>query len=114
MKKTEQFFRKIYLGLKNTGERPIVETMFEDLRSVFQCVYVFAGTFAQGKSVLDFGCGGGYGAEYLSRFTDENVVGFDIDKPTIRINNRFFNKKNLTFISERKKERNMVWWFLVK
>jgi len=110
MKKTKHFFRKIYLELINTGERPIVKTIFEDIRSVFRCAYEFAGTFAQGKSVLDFGCGGGYGTEYLSRFTDRNVVGFDIDKPTIRINNRFFNKRNLSFISEVKeiKQYDMV------
>lgn len=97
MKAIKQLIKKIYLELINTGERPIVETMFEDVHHNVQHSYAFAAKFARGKSILDFGCGGGYGTEYLSRFTDKNVTGFDIDKKTIGINKKFFNKNNLIF-----------------
>ncbi|WP_427551608.1 methyltransferase domain-containing protein [Methylomonas sp. MS20] len=40
--------------------------------------YKFACLFAQGKNVLDFGCGTGYGAAMLSEVA-EKVIGLDID-----------------------------------
>jgi len=90
---------KIYLELINTGERPILNTKFEEIDAVLQFAYKFAESRIKNTdSVLDYGCGGGYGAEYLSRFTKGTVVGFDIDKNTIKKNILFYNEsKNLKF-----------------
>lgn len=90
---------KIHLELINTGERPILNTKFEEIDAVLQFAYKFAGSrIKNADSVLDYGCGGGYGTEYLSRFTKGTVVGFDIDKNTISKNCLFYDKnKNLKF-----------------
>jgi len=106
---------KIYLELINTGERPMLETIFERINAVYQFSYIFASDLVKNKSVLDFGCGGGYGTEYLSRFTKQIVTGFDIDKRTIEINDKYFNKGNLMFISNQKmiKEYDIVVSFQV-
>jgi len=90
---------KIYLELINTGERPILYTRFEEIEAVLQFAYKFAESKIKDTDfVLDYGCGGGYGTEYLSRFTKRAVVGFDIDKNTIKKNIFFYNKnKNLEF-----------------
>lgn len=95
--------KKIYFELVNTGERPILNTKFEKIEDVLQFAYKFAAEkIKRSDSVLDYGCGGGYGTEYLSRFTEERVVGFDIDKNTIKINSIFYGKNNnLKFTSDK-------------
>ncbi len=97
----KKIIKKIINEVRNTGERPILNTEFEKIDPVLQFAYQFAAKrIEKNHSVLDYGCGGGYGTEYLSRFTGENVVGFDIDKSTIKINNNFYKaKENLKFIS---------------
>ena len=45
--------------------------------------YCFASTFAQGKRILDFGCGEGYGSALLSKRANA-VVGIDRDEATIQ------------------------------
>lgn len=85
--------------IRNTGERPLINTMWEDVDLVLRFSYKFAAEKVAGDaSVLDFGCGGGYGAEYLSRATSNTTVGFDADSATIRKNRIFFkDKPNLFF-----------------
>ncbi|MBI5873613.1 MAG: class I SAM-dependent methyltransferase [Candidatus Omnitrophica bacterium] len=85
--------------IRNTGERPIINTKFEDVEPVLQFAYKFASKkIAENSTVLDFGCGGGYGTEYLSRSKKNITVGYDCDAATIR-NNRIFFKSacNLSF-----------------
>lgn len=97
-----RFLGRIINEFKNTGERPVLNKWFEEVEPVFGFAYVFAGEKASNKSILDFGCGGGYGSEYLSRFTKKGVVGFDIDKEVITTNSRFFSKiKNLSFTDKK-------------
>jgi 2-polyprenyl-3-methyl-5-hydroxy-6-metoxy-1,4-benzoquinol methylase len=91
--------KNLYLDLINTGERPILEKKFEDIISDHQFAYKFAVNYVKNKTVMDFGCGGGYGSEFLSRFTLKNVIGYDIDKNTIATTDHFFNNKNLSFTS---------------
>mgnify|MGYP001099489251 CR=1 FL=1 len=93
-----EFFKKIINELRNTGERPQIETMFEEIQPVLQFAYKFAKGKIRNKSILDYGCGGGYGTEYLSRFTNKSVIGFDIDKKTINVNKDFYSSiDNLIF-----------------
>lgn len=96
--------KKILNELQNFGERPILETPFEDVNPVLQFAYKWATKYAKDKSVLDYGCGGGYGTAYLARFTKQPVVGFDIDTSTIEKNTKFYSSvKNLSFITDKNK-----------
>lgn len=104
------------MELNNTGERPILETKFENINPVLQCAYSYAAKKARGKAVMDYGCGGGYGIEYISHFTTKETVGFDIDKKTIAINKQFYKSvRNLSFTTllNKKKKFDMVVSFQV-
>ncbi len=91
-------FNRIITELSNTGERPMIGKYFEEINPVLRFAYQQAVPYIKHKSVLDFGCGGGYGTEYLSRFTNKDVLGYDIDIKTIKINKQFFvRNKNLKF-----------------
>lgn len=113
LKALKEKLKGIYFDLINTGERPLLEIKFEEINSDQQFAYQLASKYLQGKTVLDFGCGGGYGTEFLSRFTKRTVTGYDIDSKTIQITNNFFKKPNLKFISssESIKEYDVVTMF---
>lgn len=91
---------KIINEIRNNGERPRLNTPFEEMEPAEKFAYIFAAQkIKKGSTVLDFGCGSGYGSEYFSRFTKKKVIGYDIDKITIGINNEFYkNVKNLEFL----------------
>ncbi|MFH1459861.1 MAG: methyltransferase domain-containing protein [Candidatus Omnitrophota bacterium] len=75
----------------NTGERPIINRKFEQADRVHQIVYEMSAKFINKQSqVLDYGCAGGYGSEYLSRFTQNKVVGYDINAKVINQAALFF------------------------
>ena len=97
---------KIIQEFKDTGERPITCKIFEDINnpSIKFAYEEIAKLYSlKNKNILDFGCGGGYGTEYLSRYTKKTVTGYDIDKKTIITNNKFYeNIKNLKFIYNKK------------
>ena len=115
LKEFNKRIKCLYLGLINTGERPILEKKFEDIIPDHQFAYRFASRYIDGKTVLDFGCGGGYGTEFLSRFTKKIVTGFDVDSKTIRIAKKFFKKQNLYFIDNKEniKKYNVITMFQV-
>lgn len=58
--------------------------------------YEFAKKIAIGKTVLDFGCGTGYGSAALSQVA-ENVTGLDIDHAAISWANATHHNPKLTF-----------------
>jgi ubiquinone/menaquinone biosynthesis C-methylase UbiE len=60
-----------------TGERVIPGQVNDDLWSEHVARYAFARRFAQGKRVLDAGCGTGYGSAELAQ-TAAEVTGLDI------------------------------------
>jgi ubiquinone/menaquinone biosynthesis C-methylase UbiE len=60
-----------------TGERVIPGQVNDDLWSEHVARYAFARRYAQGKRVLDAGCGTGYGSAELAQLAAE-VVGVDI------------------------------------
>lgn len=99
-KKLHSFF----IEFLNTGERPMLNQYYEDIPSLYQFVYKFVGCRIKPCNfVLDYGCGGGYGTEYLSRYTKRKIIGFDINKSIIKINkNFFFTNTNIIFTSENK------------
>ena len=82
---------------KDNGERPIVGKYFEEVPECFTFAYKFSTKYIKNKTVLDYGCGGGYGTEFLSRYTTKSVTGFDIDSNTIKGNSTFFKAKKLNF-----------------
>ena len=63
MNKLKKFIKNFYLELLDTGERPILEKYFEEIIPDHQFAYEFAGKYVKNRTVLDFGCGGGYGTE---------------------------------------------------
>jgi len=75
----------------DTGERPTLFVNFEDVNPTLQFAYRLAvKKIKKNSNILDYGCGGGYGTEYLSRFTKGETTGFDIDKKTIKLNQQFY------------------------
>lgn len=60
------------------------------------CRYHFAGQFADGRHVLDNGCGMGYGADYLSKFA-LSVTGVDISEDAVNYAIKTYRHPNLTF-----------------
>jgi len=99
------FLNRCLNELKNSGERPLVNSKWEEVNHYLQFAYkIAASKITNSTSVIDYGCGGGYGTEYLSRFTKNAVVGFDPDVDTIRQNRTFFkNAANLTFCHDEAK-----------
>lgn len=60
--------------------------------------YLFAAQFVKNKSVLDLGCGSGYGTSILSKEGEaKEVYGLDISKEAIEYANKFYKGKNITF-----------------
>jgi len=59
--------------------------------------YVFSEKFVSNMSLLEIGCGTGYGADHLSRFSS-NIVAIDIWKEGISNCHTKYEKENLTFM----------------
>jgi 2-polyprenyl-3-methyl-5-hydroxy-6-metoxy-1,4-benzoquinol methylase/glycosyltransferase involved in cell wall biosynthesis len=59
--------------------------------------YRLASSLALEKTVLDLGCGTGYGTAMLARAGATSVVGLDIDPSTIEWAQRAHREKNLSF-----------------
>lgn len=59
--------------------------------------YVFAGGFAANKSILEIGCGAGYGADYLTRFAS-SIVAVDTQKEVVTYSQAKYGRDGLTFL----------------
>jgi SAM-dependent methyltransferase len=91
---------KLFHFFDDTGERPPLQKTFEQINSDLQFAYQHVSKSSKDKSILDYGCGGGYGTELLSRFTKKSVIGYDIDVLSIVTANGFYNKTpNLSFVT---------------
>lgn len=80
-----------------TGERIIPNT--EHLGFTFNrhlVVYEFAKQYTVGKSVVDCGCGEGYGSKIISSAAAK-VVGVDVDQKTIARATQKYQRPNLSF-----------------
>ena len=58
--------------------------------------YRLAGELARGKSMLEIGCGSGYGAFYLSHLA-RRMVAIDMDPPVITQARKLFQRPNLEY-----------------
>jgi 2-polyprenyl-3-methyl-5-hydroxy-6-metoxy-1,4-benzoquinol methylase len=80
-----------------TGERFIPHQTDPFLALEHYHRYFFASRFAQGKRILDIGCGEGYGSAFLSQSADA-VVGIDRDEAIIdHARKKYSSIPNLTF-----------------
>jgi len=72
-----------------TGERVIPGQVNDDLWAEHVARYAFAARFAEGRRVLDLGCGTGYGTADLARMAS-SAVGVDLAPDAIRYAIRHF------------------------
>jgi SAM-dependent methyltransferase len=79
-----------------TGERVVPGKVDVDLWNEHFARYVFACEFADGKRVLDLGCGAGYGSAELARRAS-TVTGVDVAAEAIEHAQAHYSKENLVF-----------------
>lgn len=84
------------MEIVNTGERILLERETPLMIARHFCAYRFAKDYVSGASVLDIGCGEGYGAHYLSEFASE-VEGIDYDSSAVNYAKEKYHKINLKF-----------------
>lgn len=87
----------------NDGERSIPEIwMLHPSRRftyfALLSLYDFATRFTKDKSVLDFGCGVGYGSYYLASRKAQSVLGIEIDDKSYRYSIDRYQRTNLKFL----------------
>jgi 2-polyprenyl-3-methyl-5-hydroxy-6-metoxy-1,4-benzoquinol methylase len=85
------------IEIVNTGERILLEKETPLMIARHFCAYRFAESFANGKDVLDIGCGEGYGSDFLSNCA-KSVLGIDYDRDVISYAREKYSKKNLEFL----------------
>ncbi len=85
--------------LEFTGERLIPDLNFSAAFYYEHMIrYLFAVQFAKGKTVLDVGCGEGYGSKLL--FTHgkaKKVIGIDIDPASVKHAKRRYGKTGVSY-----------------
>ena len=80
-----------------TGERVIPGQVNDDLWSEHVARYAFASRFAEGKRVLDAGCGAGYGSAELAQSALQ-VTGLDIAADAVEYARATYPLPNLLFL----------------
>ena len=80
-----------------TGERVIPGQVNDDLWSEHVARYAFASRFADGKRVLDAGCGAGYGSAELAQSALQ-VTGLDIAHDAVEYARATYPLPNLLFL----------------
>jgi SAM-dependent methyltransferase len=80
-----------------TGERVIPGQVNDDLWSEHVARYAFASRFAEGKRVLDAGCGAGYGSAELAQSALQ-VTGLDIAPDAVEYARATYPLPNLLFL----------------
>jgi SAM-dependent methyltransferase len=88
--------RKVAAGLRPFGES-VWPGVRNDLFVAHESIYTFASQYASGLSVLDAGCGTGYGSAILARSAAAEVTGVDVDARSIAFARRRFALPNLRF-----------------
>ena len=97
--------------MKKTFERHFVDSEIRNEAEYYNhlmhlATYEFAVKYVNGKIVLDYGCGSGYGSHILARKA-EKVIAVDIDQDAINYAKNSFVATNLVFktVSELTTER---------
>jgi ubiquinone/menaquinone biosynthesis C-methylase UbiE len=80
-----------------TGERVIPGQVNDDLWSEHVARYAFARRYAEGRRVLDAGCGAGYGAAELAQSAIQ-VTGVDIAPEAVEYARATYPVENLLFV----------------
>lgn len=80
-----------------TGERVVPGQVDVDLWNEHLARYAFAARLAEGKRVLDAGCGSGYGSAELAA-TARTALGFDAAHEAVAYAARFYGRPNLSFL----------------
>lgn len=83
-------------GLEFTGERVVPGLVDADLLNEHLARYRFAARFAEGATVLDAGCGTGYGAAEFSRAA--RVVGVDASAEAVDYARSNFSRAGVQFL----------------
>ena len=60
--------------------------------------YRLAVPFCKEKTVIELGCGSGYGTKLIAKSGAKKVYGIDIDELTIKYAKKFYSHKKITFI----------------
>jgi SAM-dependent methyltransferase len=84
------------MEIANTGERILLEKETPMMIARHFCAYKFAKEYSRNKSVLDIGCGEGYGSFYLASFAKQ-VVAIDYNQEIIDFAKNKYPKDNLSF-----------------
>ncbi len=83
-----------------TGERLIPDQQRDDdLYHEHIVRYMFAAQLAAGRSVLDAGCGAGYGAAALAAAGAASVLGVDIAADAVSYAHEHYNRPDLSFLA---------------
>ena len=88
--------RKVTAGLRPFGES-VWPGVRNDLFVAHESIYRFASPYARDASVLEAGCGTGYGSRILSEAGASQVLGLDIDPLSIAFARRRFATPTLRF-----------------
>lgn len=84
------------------GER----ASLRDIEGINLARYKFALKYCKRKSVLELGCGSGYGANYLAKNGAGEVFAYDASSRSIEFANKTFKLPNIKFICKRIEEVN--------
>lgn len=88
--------RKVAAGLRPFGES-VWPGVRNDLFVAHESIYRFASPYALGATVLDAGCGTGYGSRILAEAGASHVLGVDIDPLSVVFARRHFATATLAF-----------------
>ena len=81
-----------------TGERVVPGQVNDDLWAEHVSRYAFAARCAAGASVLDIGCGAGYGTFELAQ-SGRSAVGIDISLEAVAYSRAHYGQPNLSFVA---------------
>jgi ubiquinone/menaquinone biosynthesis C-methylase UbiE len=85
--------------IKSTGERVIPdEGPTEEKYCGHLIFYDFASKYVISKSVLDDGCGAGYGTSFLANAQPSNAIGLDRSSEAISYANHTYKKPQLSYL----------------
>lgn len=84
--------------LRGDSAEQIMEGHTSPLEKAYHLArYDYAAHFVNGRRVLDFACGTGYGAQRLAQAKASTVMGADIDAGAIRYSTLRYSAPNLSF-----------------